>query len=99
MKDEAPPGASTHYGLVILKCPFGHVVGRFMKKNTGRYNIVDGYFVSRDFKRKPLAVRCPRCEKRGIRRDLRGSWAKVRALADEVQENPDSNTGYYRLGG
>lgn len=99
MKDETPPGPSTLFGLVILKCPFGHVVGRFMKKDTGRYNIVDGDFVSRDFMHEPLAVRCPTCEERGIKRDLRGSWPKVRALADEVQRNPDSYTAYYPLGG
>lgn len=99
MKDETPPGASTTYGLVILKCPSGHVVGRIMKKNTGRYNVVDGTFASRDFARDGVGVSCRICEGRGIRRDLRGSWPKIRALADEVQSNPDSNTGYYRLGG
>ena len=94
-----PKRASLVYGMVVLRCPFDHAVGRVMRKDTGRYSIVDGEFLSRDVFGPILSVRCLRCESRGVVMDLRGSWPKVRALADELQADPNRNVEYYRLGG
>ncbi|PNI10103.1 hypothetical protein CXX84_01075 [Arthrobacter sp. AFG7.2] len=93
------PRASQVYGMVVLRCPDGHQIGRVMRRNTGRYSIVDGLFASKDYKRQPLSVRCVRCEGVGKFRDLRGSWEKVFALADELQVSTRVNVQDYLLGG
>jgi hypothetical protein len=92
------PRASQIYGMVVLRCPDGHQIGRFMRRNTGRYSVVDGLFASKDT-RQPLSVRCDRCETAGKFRDLRGSWEKVIALADELQVSTKVNVQDYVLGG
>lgn len=94
-----PKRAGLVYGMVVLRCPNDHAVGRVMRKNTGRYSIVDGEFLSRDVFGPILSVRCRKCESFGFVGDWRGSWEKVRALADELQQDPKRNVGYYRLGG
>lgn len=100
MTSEGEAGrASTEYGLVRLRCPDGHTVGRVMITDKGRRKVVDGEFVSRDYRRHPLAVRCVRCERGGKRRDLRGSWDKAFRLAADIQRDPSRGTGFYDLGG
>lgn len=89
------------YGLVQLKCPAGHIVGRVMKKDATarRYNIIDGDFVSRN-QNGLMDVHCRRCEaQRRLRVPLRGSWPKVHRLADELQADPERSVADYVLGG
>lgn len=88
--------------MVILKCPVGHIVGQVMKKDetARRYHIVYGDFVSRDYKRHPMAVHCRTCESKGrMRVPLRGSWLKVLRLADDLQADPTRSVEDYLLGG
>lgn len=94
------PRASQIYGMVVLRCPDGHQVGRVMKiNNKRRYSIIDGLFASKDYRRDAMSVRCVSCESSGRFRDLRGSWEKVFALADELQVSSKANVQDYLLGG
>jgi hypothetical protein len=95
------PRASQIYGMVVLRCPDGHSVGQVMRRNTGRYSVIDddGSFASKDYLRHHLSVRCHKCESTGRFRDLRGSWEKVFALADRLQVSTKANVQDYLLGG
>lgn len=89
-------------GLVVLQCPSGHTLGRVASQPGGMNQPLDGpgwkgsIHAVRDV---PLAMRCIDCEAEGKRLDLRGSWAKVDQLCEELEANYGRRNINYKLGG
>ncbi|RJT82204.1 hypothetical protein D6T63_05645 [Arthrobacter cheniae] len=89
-------------GIVIIKCPHGHTLGRVA---SGPEESLDQPLSGEGWKAPltevlaaPLAMRCPRCESEGRRLDLRGSWETVHTLCRELESNFDDDTTNYRIG-
>jgi len=89
-------------GLVILQCPAGHTLGRVASQPDGMNQPLDGPGWKDSVlavRAKPLSMDCPACEAGGKRLDLRGSWAKVDKLCEELEHDFGTRNANYQLGG
>jgi len=88
------------YGQVVLKCRGNHELGRVLKQKGGSLIPMKGPgWISPNPLNAPLAMKCRKCQAAGERYDLRGSWDKIRALAEELERDPTRGPETYVLGG
>lgn len=98
-------GISYVDGVVAIECPQGHVLVQVVYDTFEEYDLA--LFGGGDWGRgwksdrpldHPLALRCPTCLDKGVRMDLRGSWAKVHELAAANAQDHSSKKYTYRIG-
>ena len=92
--------ADQAYALMAITCPDGHNLGKVLKQPGLPFRTVNGTgWQSPDPLSSPLAMTCHACESRGVNRDLRGSWEKIKTILAEVESDPTRGKLRYVLGG
>ena len=89
------------YALAKIECPAGHVLAKAVMSppdySTALYS--GGEWTHERPWEHPLSLSCARCEARGVKRDLRGSWDKLELLLKSVVDLPETGSVNYRIGG
>lgn len=93
--------ADQGYALAKIQCPAGHVLAKAVMSPPDYRTTL---FTGGEWKHErpwdhPMALSCSRCESRGIRQDLRGSWDRLDEILRSVVDVPETGNVTYRIGG